>query len=250
MKKLDPFSSSAFKIWKSQLAIYNEEHLEEMLSNFCKISGARYLMVDHFRQKIISTATSTAFILGGYSKETIDEHGLDFRSVIYEPDELLRVNEFEDAAYLLISSTPVEYRTAWVITYESTVKRIDGGRTVLNNKLTPYKLDDRGNPWITLWSILASGSEKQGNPTIMNKETNEYYEFVDGRLVKKEPVELSADERLILEMIIKGYTGEHISERLGISESTLRRKKFLLYKKVNVKSMAELVHWAHLNAVI
>jgi len=251
MDDLKRIMSSDFKIWKSQLAIYSKENLEKILSNFCKICGPRFFFMDYYQGRLIlDTSTPSSSILGGYSKEFVEEKGFGFFEFLLDLSEREWMSKVNDAAYDVFLATPIELREDWVLTFDLAIKRIDGHKVVLRHRLIPYKLCDKGHLWISLCYAIISGQRKIGNPTMFNKKTNEHFEYINGRFVKKELIDLSDDERLILDHMIKGFTGEHIAMALNISESSLRRKKYLLYQRVGVNTNAELVHWAHTNGII
>jgi len=251
MDGLEKIKASEFKIWKSQLKTYNKENLERVLSKFCKISGPRFYIMDYFQGRIIvDSLSSTSSVLGGYPKEIIEKKGFDFFEIILDPKERLLLGEVNDSAYAIFSETPLEFREDLELSYDLTVKRADGQKVILNHRVMPYQLDDNGNLWLTLCCVGLSNQKKSGNPTLTNKKTKEYYEYIDGKFVKKELIVFSNEEKLILDYTIKGYLGEYIAMELGVSVSSLRRKKFLLYQRVGVNTTAELIHWAHLNGAI
>ena len=251
MDDLEKIMASDFKIWKSQMKIFNKENLEMLLSRLNRICGPRFYIMDYFQGRIIVDGSTLASeILGGYSKEFIEEKGFAFFDVIFEPDERQWSGEINKSAFKILSNSPIETRTDWVLSYDLTVKRIDGHKIIIHHRQMPFILDDRGNMWYGLNYVVLSGQKKFGNPTLINRKINHIYEYLDGKFVRRDRVALSDEEKLILDYLVKGYIGEHIAMELGISASSLRRKKFLLYQRVGVSTNAELVHWAHLNGII
>jgi len=251
MDDLEKIMASDFKIWKNQMKIFNKENLEKLLSRLNRICGPRFYILDYFQGRIIvDDTTLSPDILGGYSKEFIEEKGFKFFDILFDPEERKWSGDIHHATFDIFCNTPVENRTSWVLSYDLTIKRIDGHKVIVHHRLMPFILDDRGNMWFALAYVVVSGQKKFGNPTLANKKTNVVFEYIDGKFVKKATVFLSDEERMIIDYMVKGYIGDHIAAELGISASSLRRKKFLLYQRVGVSTNAELIHWAHLNGII
>lgn len=227
---------------------FSKEIIEQMIEAFNSFGGQRYYIMDYYHRQIIVDSASSS-ILCGYPKELADKKGFRFFDKVLSTEEwkwLVRVNE---EAYHVFFSMPLNMRKKLVLSYDLELNTIHDRKIILHHKIRPFQLCNNGNLWLGLCYVIESNRKKSGYPTIINGKTGEQYEFIGDRFIRQSTYALTDDEKLILELMIKGYKGEHISTELKVSDSSLRRMKFLLYQKIGVNTSAEAVHWAHLNGI-
>jgi len=252
MDHLEKIKNLGYKLSKRQLDFFNKERLENLLTRLNQICGSRFYFLDYIQGRLIVDTSGLPFEpLGGYCKEFIEEKGFGFLDIVFDdPVEQQLRGEYDIAAHEIFINTPIEYRTDLVLSYDLTIKRIDGRKMVLNHQVIPFLLDEKGNLWLNLAYVIISDQKKFGNPKLSIKSIDAHYEYIDGKFVKRNVIVLTDEEKEILTYMIKGYTGDFTASEMGMSPSSLRRRKFQLYQKVGVNTPSELIHWAHLNGII
>ena len=96
--------------------------------------------------------------------------------------------------------------------------------------------------------ILKSNSGKELMNAIDRVQNGSSYfdqmgQFVDAVQQLKE-YQLSEREIEVIELIAEGHTSKEISERLFISEHTVKTHRKNIFRKLNIKEVAELIQFA------
>ena len=134
--------------------------------------------------------------------------------------------------------------------YDFAVQTVTDGNLILQHKGIPFLLCNNGNLWLSLCSVTTSAEKQSGNATVTNTETGEQYVFTGEHYVLSDKLAVVQDELLILELLCKDLSTEQIVARLNISESSYRRKKQLLFDKLNVKNTHGAIYKAGLMGII
>jgi DNA-binding NarL/FixJ family response regulator len=85
---------------------------------------------------------------------------------------------------------------------------------------------------------------------IANVQTGEQYDFIEGKFVPSIITSLTPDETTILLHMAKDMQRKQIAESLNISESSIKKKKQILFDKLNVKTSAAAVYKATMLKII
>ena len=231
------------------LHTYNEQNLENTLSSFNQAGGGSFYLLDFFRKKIIVDSPSS-LILCGYPIDLVKEKGFDFFQQILSEKELewlIRVNE---ESYNFFFSFPEHRRKDLFLSYDLTVQTAKNEKRVLHHKVAPYKLCKNGNLWLGLYHVWSSSQRELGRSFIIDNKTNEQYNFIDNKFVKVDKPHFDQEDLLILRYMIADLSDKQMNEMLHISLSSFKRKKRLLFQKLDANTSACAIHKAHLMGVI
>jgi DNA-binding CsgD family transcriptional regulator len=228
----------------------NRVRLIEMLASINKISDTTsYYIRDSYRQKIIVDSPKSA-ILCGHPIDSAENLGFAFYNRIFDKKEWAWLAKMFEETYKVFYSYPLSQRKNLISSYDFTVRTASNGELILRHKGVPFLLCDNGNLWLSLCSVTMSAEKRSGNATITNIETGEQYVFGKGRYVLSDQFAVTQEELLILELLCNDLTTEQITSQINTSVTTFRRKKELLFNKLNVKSAHGAIYKAGLMGLI
>jgi DNA-binding CsgD family transcriptional regulator len=248
--KLDPRIRKPWKIPKDLARIYNTRSVESALGLFNRASHGNFYMVDYYEQKlIVGSASASTFC--GYSKDIVEIEGFGFYKRILLKNEMKWLAKMNEEAYLIYYNYPESERQNLEFSYDLIAKTQNKQEIVLRHKLVPYKLCSNGNMWLGLCHVTTSSFLHMFSKAhIANIQTGEQYDFIDGRFVPSIIAALSPDEVTILLHMAKDMQRKQIADALNISESSIKKKKQLLFDKLNVKTSAAAVYKATMLKII
>ena len=233
-----------WKIPRDQERLYCPKNIKEALECCDRITQGNFYMVDFRHHKVIIGSPSTPSI-SGHSKDLIGMEGIDFYKRILAESELKWLAKMHKEAHNIFYSYPVQERQKLEFTYNLIAETTDKREVVLCHKLVPYKLCKNGNMWLGLCHITSSSFLPVFcKAAIVNIQTGENYDFIDGKFILSETKTLTPDEITILTCTAKDMPIKQICAQLNISESRLKRKRLVLFSKLNVKTIAAAVYKA------
>ena len=224
----------------------NRTRLVEMLASINKINDTTsYYIRDSYERKII-VDSSTSAILCGYQKEVAEMEGFAFYKRIFIEKEWNWLEKMFEETYKVFYSYPPAKRKHLVSNYDFTVQTINAGSLVLRHKGVPLLLCDNGNLWLSLCSVTVSAQKRSDNATVTNTETGEQHVYTNGRYILSDEFAITQNDLLILELMRNDLSTEQIIAQLDISLPKYRRKRQMLFDKLNVKNVGGAVYKAGL----
>lgn len=114
---------------------------------------------------------------------------------------------------------------------------------IIQHKLTPVLLSDKGDIGLALYTISLSPEKKIGDVVISNHTCKDRYIYsFKGRRWKKQPeLILSNHEKEILQLSVKGLSNKGIGETLFIDANTVKFHKKKLFEKLHAENITETV---------
>ncbi|MUP15739.1 helix-turn-helix transcriptional regulator [Ancylomarina sp. M3P] len=179
--------------------------------------------------------------------------GYEFYEKVVPNEDLDMLLEMNQKGFDFFYNLPVNRRDKASISYDFRLKRKDTGSEILvNQKLTPLILTDTGNIWFALCLVSLSVAEKSGNVFITFNDKDERFDYDFLRKQFKPTIikHLSKREKDVLHLMIKGNSACEMSQKLFISEETVKFHKRNIIKKLNVKSAMEAVYVATINKLV
>jgi len=240
------------KIWnipKDLERSFGIEKIEETLNLFNCAGDNHYIVMDYFRQKII-TGTPSCATLTGYSREVIQKDGFSFYRRILEKSEMDWLIKLITARHELFFSYPEYRRKDLSLSFDLTTKNANQTELVLRHKLVPYQLCKNGNLWLELCFVTETAFEHTPKAIAVDSQTGRQYDFINGAFKLSDIKILSQEELNILRWMTKDLSAKQICEHLGIADSSLKRKKRKIYETLGVSTSAGAVYKAHLIGII
>jgi hypothetical protein len=240
-----------WKVSREQERLHCSKNTKEMLELLDKVAPGSFYVVDYRQQKVISGSSSAKQLICGHSKDLVSIEGLDFYKRILVKEELEWLNKMNEEAHNILHDHPADERQNLVFTYDLIAKTADKREVILRHKLVPYRLCKNGNMWLGLCHITTSTVLSIFcKAMITNTVTGENYDFVDGKFVLSEAKTLTPDEIAILTCAAKDMPVKQICATLHIPESRLKRKRLILFNKLQVRTVAAAIYKATVLKII
>jgi len=228
----------------------NRTRLIEMLAAMNKINDtASYYIRDSYKQEIIVDSPKSA-ILCGLSINCASSLGFAFYNRIFDENEWDWLAKMFEESYKIFYKYPPAQRRNLVSSYDFTLKTANKSKLILRHRGVPFLLCDNGNLWLSLCSVTVSPEKQSGNAMITNIETGEQYVFKNGQYILSDKLAVTQEELLILELLCEDLAAKQIAKQMDISDDSYRRKKEVLFKKLDVKNAHGAVYKAGLMGLV
>jgi len=223
----------------------------EPIKAFARTTYKSIYVID-YEKKGFEYVSENPLFLCGETAEEVKEMGYAFyfKYVIKEDlDLLLKINTIGFDFYEKI---PVEERIFHTISYDFHLKNKEGKTFLINQKLTPMFLNNKGKIWKAICIISLSNEQKSGNIKIYKKGDNKIFKYdLEGDFWKTtEKIKLSNREKEVLHFSIRGYTIGEIAETIFVSPDTVKFHRRNLFRKLEVANISEAISFATNNKLI
>lgn len=230
------------------------EQLKDYLSvidAFARLSYKSVYVIDYQNQSFEYVSDNPLFLCGLSSQEVKElGYAFYFRNVKKEDLELLmKINE---AGFSFYERIPVEERKLYTISYDFHLINERNKPVLINHKLTPIFLNEKGKIWKAMCIVALSPNQTEGNITISKQGCEDFWKFnLDTNTWEKEQkVKLSEREFNILELSARGFTINEIAEKIFVSTDTVKFHRRKIFDKFNVQSISEALSYAKINKLI
>ncbi|MDE5423346.1 LuxR C-terminal-related transcriptional regulator [Ancylomarina sp. DW003] len=217
-----------------------------------KLINLGFYIIDYNKQEFLYVSDDPLF-LSGYEQEEVLKMGYEFYDEVVPSNDLDMLLELNEKGFEFFYNLPTKRRDKASISYDFRLTRKDTGSEILvNHKLTPLILTETGNIWFALCLVSLSVAEKPGNTFITFQDKDERYDY-DCTRKQFKPTKinhLSRREKDVLQLMIKGNSACEMSQKLFISEETIKFHKRNIIKKLHVKSAMEAVYIATINKIV
>ncbi|MVZ60690.1 response regulator transcription factor [Sphingobacterium humi] len=207
--------------------------------------------IDYEKQSFEYVSENPLFLCG-YLVDEVRGMGIDFyfKNVVLDDLELLiKVNKVGSDFY---DKIPLSDKKLYTISCDFHLKTNDNKRILVNQKLTPMFLTDKGSIWKALCIVSLSTAKTSGNIKISKKGYNQelYFDLKDERWKSIDGIKLSEREKEILRLSIRGFTINDIGNEIFVSPETVKFHRKKLFTKLGVSSMPEAIFYAANNKLI
>ncbi|ADQ82349.1 helix-turn-helix transcriptional regulator [Riemerella anatipestifer] len=230
------------------------EQLKDYISvvdAFARLSYKSIYVIDYQNQSFEYVSNNPLFLCGLSSQEVKElGYAFYFRNVKKEDLELLmKINEVGFSFYERI---PIEERKLYTISYDFHLINERNKPVLVNHKLTPIFLNEKGKIWKAMCLVALSSNQTEGNIIISKQGSEDFWKFnLDTNVWEKEQkVKLSEREFNILELSARGFTINEIAEKIFVSSDTVKFHRRKIFDKFNVQSISEALSYAKINKLI
>lgn len=141
----------------------------EVVKAFAKITYQSVYVIDYEMMKFEYVSNNPLFLCG-YSSEEVLEMGYGFYFRNVPEEDLALLNIINNAGFDFYDKLPNnEERKLYSISYDFHLKGKYDKPILINHKLTPLFLNEKGDVWKSLCIVSISHKQKSGN-TVINKE--------------------------------------------------------------------------------
>jgi RNA polymerase sigma factor (sigma-70 family) len=233
---------------KSPPTVENQKEIKlylQVVDAFARTTHQCVYIIDYYKKGFLYVSDNPLFLCGQSAKEVLNS-GYDFYINHVPSCELAMLLEINEAGFQFYNRIPKHDRLNYTISYDFNLIQPNRRLTLINHKLTPLVLDKEHNIWLALCVVTHSSSSKPGNISIIKKGENKRFEYNQSlkEWVVQKKIKLSPQQKRILALSIQGLSMDEIAGELGLSESTVKFHKKKLFKKLDVKNIAEALSFA------
>jgi len=212
---------------------------------FARTTHQSVYILDYYKKGFLYVSDNPLFLCG-QSVKSVLKSGYDFYINHVSKNELPMLLEINEAGFQFYNRIPTHDRLNYTISYDFHLIQPSKRPTLINHKLTPLVLDREHNIWLALCIVTHSSGDKAGNIFITKKGENKRFQY-DVSLkdwVKQKRINLTTHQKQILALSIQGFTMDEIARELKLTEATVKFHKRNIFKKFQVKNIAEAISFA------
>lgn len=216
------------------------------LDAITRACGTSLYVIDYFKRDFLYVSPSSLF-LNGYSAFEIQQMGYNYYEKMVPENDLRLLLEINKAGFLFYYNLPVEDRLSYTISYDFHIFNKTRKKQLINHKLTPILLNEKGQLWLALCIVSTSTKTASREISITNTENSiEYiYSRESGRWKEKEPIELSEREIEILRLSAQGCINKDIADIICVDINTVKYHKKNIFQQLNVRNINEAIAYAN-----
>lgn len=224
---------------------FQQQEYLEVVRSFARLTYESVYVIDYSDMSFEYVSENPLFLCG-YSAEEVLEMGYEFyfRNVPEIDLQLLvRINE---AGFDFFRKLPIEEKKRYSITYDFHLINKDGGKVLINHKLTPLFLTNDGKMWKAVCIVSISNHKQAGNIRIQKQGSDEIWllDPESGNWNKSKKPSLTKREAEILRMHAQGLTINQIAERIFVAPDTVKYYRRRIFERLEVSNMVEALAYA------
>lgn len=224
----------------------------EVVKSFAKMTYQSVYVIDYEEMKFEYVSINPLFLCG-YSAEEVLEMSYEFYFKNVPEEDLELLNLINNAGFDFYDKLPNnEDRKLFSISYDFHLKGKYDKPILINHKLTPLFLNEKGAVWKSLCIVSISHKQKAGN-VIINKEGSSVLWELDlssGIWIVKDKPKLKGKELEILRLYAQGLTINQIAEKMFVTPDTIKYYRRKIFETFEVKNFAEALSFAIDNKII
>lgn len=215
-------------------------YITHFMRAFANTTYKSLYLIDYYKKTFLYVSDNPLFLCG-LSPKNIKELGFDFY-LKYVPEEdrkmLLEINH---AGFQFIREIEPKERHKYTISYDFHILPPQKEPLLINHKITPILLTTEGDVWLALCSVQLSTKSTSGHIEMTCQTNNKLWRLEDSLWVQYQGIELKDNERLMLQLTVKGLSIEKIAKRLFRSVETIKAYRRVLFKKLDVKNITQAI---------
>jgi DNA-binding CsgD family transcriptional regulator len=224
----------------------------EVVKSFAKMTYQSVYVIDYEEIKFEYVSNNPLFLCG-YSPEEVLEMGYEFYFKNVPKDDLVLLNLINNAGFDFYDKLPSnEERKLYSISYDFHLKGKYNKPILINHKLTPLFLNEKGAVWKSLCIVSISHNQMAGNVCIHKEGTAVFWELDLAKEVwiAKEKTKLKDKELEVLRLYAQGLTINQIAAKMFVSPDTIKYYRRKIFEIFEVKNFTEALSFAVDNKII
>src|SRR6478609_3481166 len=224
----------------------------EVVKSFAKMTYQSVYVIDYEKMKFEYVSSNPLFLCG-YSPEEVLEMGYDFYLNNVPEDELELLILINNAGFDFYDKLPNnDEKKLYSISYDFHLKGKYDKPILINHKMTPIFLNEKGALWKSLCIVSISHKQKAGNVIINKEGSSVLWELDLSRevWVTKEKSKLKDKELEILRLYAQGFTINQIAKKMFVSPDTIKYYRRKIFATFDVKNFSEALSFAIDNKII
>ncbi|MFC5045460.1 LuxR C-terminal-related transcriptional regulator [Aquimarina hainanensis] len=231
--------------------IHQTTNYLEVIEAFTRTTYKSVYVIDYNTKGFEYVSDNPLFLCGNSATE-VKEMGYDFYFKYVPKEDLELLVKINTVGFDFYEQTPLEERKEYSISYDFHLKNEEGKTILINQKLTPLFLNEKGKIWKAICFVSLSTQQQSGNIIISKKDGSKKitYDLANDCWKPMEKIELSTREKEILQYSIRGYTIHEISEKIYISPDTIKFHRKKLFEKLGVSNIYEAISYATIHKLL
>lgn len=223
----------------------------EVLQAVSRTTYQSLYVIDYYKQRFEFVSENPLFLCG-QSAEEFKNLGYEFYLRRVPEEDLKLLLKINEVGFKFYESLPLKERKSYSITYDFHIVNEFGKQILVNHKYTPVYLTEEGKIWKALCIFSLSTNTKSGNIIITKDNSNEIWKYnpESEKWVAEQKITLSAKEKEVLILFSQGYSIKEISEKLFVSQDTIKFYRRKMFDKMEVSNISEALGFAIANKVI
>lgn len=231
--------------------VQNASDYLEVVKAISRATNQSIYIID-YQKKGFEYVSDNPLFLSGHTAEEVCEMGYEFYFKYVPSDDLELLLKINTVGFDFYETIPLEDRKDYSISYDFHLTNNEGKLILINQKLTPIFLTEKGKIWKAICLVSLSTEQNYGNITVQRNRYNEThkYDLTSCSWKRIEKIKLTDREKEILRYSIRGYSINDISEKLYISSDTVKFHRRKLFEKLEVSNISEAISYASQNQLI
>jgi DNA-binding CsgD family transcriptional regulator len=223
----------------------------EAITAFARTTYNSIYVVD-YEKKGFEYVSENPLFLCGHSAKEVKEMGYRFYFEHVPEKDLALLLKINTIGFDFYQKIPIEERKDYTISYDFHLMTDEGKKILINQKLTPIFLTEKGKIWKAICIASLSSQQLAGNILIYKNGGNKTFQYdLEANYWKtSKKIELSNREKEILRFSIRGYSINEIAEKLFISPDTIKFHRKKIFEKFDVTNISEAVSYATVNNLL
>ncbi|TXK75105.1 response regulator transcription factor [Mesonia sp. HuA40] len=223
----------------------------EVIKAFARTTYKSIYVID-YQEKGFEYVSDNPLFLCGYTAEEIKDMGYQFYFNCVTPKDLDLLVKINTIGFDFYDKIPLPERKEYTISYDFHLKTPSGKPILINQKLTPLFLTEKGKIWKAMCLVSLSNEKESGNIQITRKGYQQVFIYdLKGSFWKvNEKRMLTEQEIEVLQLSARGFTIQQISETICLSTDTVKYHRKKLYEKLGVTNISEAIVYATNNRLI
>ena len=248
IKKEDFFNSQNTLLSASAADYERAQFYIETAESFANTTYKPFFILDYYKKNFLYVANNPLFLCG-YSREEVKGMGFDFFLQCTPKEEHNMLHEINEVAFEMFFKMGDDEARTCVVSYDYHL--VHGSRRgLVSQQMTPLAFNQSGQLWLGLCVISLSHNKEPGNLVLKSDRRAMIYDFDRHIWNLLAPVQLSADEKSVIQLAAKGYTIEQIAEKMCKAVDTVKQCRRRLFAKLGVDNIAEAVVFAINNKLL
>jgi DNA-binding CsgD family transcriptional regulator len=224
----------------------------DVVKSFAQITYRSLYVID-YEKMVFEYVSNNPLFLSGYTSDEVLEMGYDFYLKTLPQADLELLGEINMAGFDFFDKLPNnEDRKLYSISYDFHLKGKYEKPVLVNQKLTPIFLNEKGMLWKSLCVVSLSHSKTAGNVTINKQGSGLWWklDMITKTWVSVDKPKLKERELEVLRLYAQGLTITEIADLICVSPDTIKYYRRKIFEAFEVKSFAEALHFAIDNKII
>lgn len=223
----------------------------EVIEAFARITYKSVYVID-YNKKGFEYVSDNPLFLCGYTAEEVKDMGYQFYFNCVTQKDLDLLVKINTIGFDFYNKLPVPERKQYTISYDFQIKSQSGNPMLINQKLTPLFLTEKGKIWKALCLVSLSNEKQSGNIKITHKGNQKVFTYdLKGSFWKMDEKRILTEREIeILQLSARGFTIQQISEIIFLSSETVKYHRKNIYSKLDVTNISEAIIYATNNKLI